>query len=142
MSSSRFVSLRSLWPQKYVITQSPSSRVGRLFSTSRLCEIRQVLMDELHGHRSLSDRRGDPLDRAMTGVPCREDAGYAGLECMGTSVELPRRPESAVREIAVCEDEPAVVPSEDVLQPLGVGLRPDQDEKTVGPQRLVHRFSA
>ena len=49
----------------------------------------QILVDELHDHGTLPDCRCHALDRPVTHIPCREDAGYAGLEQEGIPVEMP-----------------------------------------------------
>jgi len=40
----------------------------------------QILMHDLHDHCPPPDRRCHALDRPVAHIPCREDAGYAGLE--------------------------------------------------------------
>src|SRR5437016_4610451 len=49
----------------------------------------QILMDELHGHRALTDSGGHAFNRAMPYVTHREKTGNIGLEQERIPVEHP-----------------------------------------------------
>src|SRR5277367_488145 len=88
--------------------------------------LREVLVDERHGHRALADGAGHALDRARAHVAGHKDAGHACLEHVRVAVEWPVRP----LHVVAGEDEAARVALDDAGQP--VGARSGADEHEAG----------
>src|SRR5207302_8036807 len=102
------------WPRNQVIWSSGRSANAGTRSSSNLSTIylylAQILMDELHGHRPLTDSRGHAFHRAMPYVTYREKTGNIGLEQEGIPVEHPPFGSLAVSyEIGTRQDEATFV---------------------------------
>src|ERR671932_68342 len=100
------------------------------------CDMRgafgQVPMHRPDRHRALADGLGDALDGLVAYVAHCEHTRQAGLERQRRAGERP-----CLRgNIVARQDEAAVVPLEDIAQPLGARLGPDQDEHRRGGRHL------
>src|SRR3712207_4500538 len=95
-------------------------------------DLPQVLVDELDGDRAFPDGGGAPFYRAVSHVPGDEDAGDAGLQEKGITVQSPAFGTFPVsRQVGAGEYEAPLVATNDAGQPVGVGGGTYEDEERV-----------
>src|SRR6202040_4255157 len=88
----------------------------------------QVLMDELHRHRSLADSRSHPLHRTMPHITNGKETGDIGLEQKRIAVERPSlRPLPVMHKIRTSQNESAFVALHHTSQPIGSRQCSDED---------------
>src|SRR5271166_1784234 len=76
-------------------------------------------MDELHRHRSFTDSGSDPFYGTMAHIAYRKDAGNIGLQQERIAVECPSfRALPVTYKIGTCQQETALVPLDEVRQPI------------------------
>ncbi len=90
----------ALQPEVRSVTWSSSGwqqRFSRAFG-------REVLMHQAHRRRAVTDGRGDPLDRPVAGVSCREDAcGVPEVVLADAGIEAVKIPPRSPRANAYAE---------------------------------------
>src|ERR1700722_9251243 len=98
-------------------------------------------MDELHGYRTLADSRSDTLHRAMTHVADGEDSGNIRLEQEWIPVKRPAFGTLPVaNQIGSGQDKTAIVPLNQVSEPVGAGKCADKNENRTRRHPL-HRIA-
>src|SRR5829696_4198437 len=91
---------------------------ARLFGSAHAnCGGREVLVDELHGHRSFAHGGGTAFGRAGADVAGREDAGNARLEQVVGAGRIAGK------------DEPVGGARNGVVEPLRARLRAEEEEE-------------
>src|SRR5258708_14616449 len=94
----------------------PGREVVLIFRSLHFAEI---LMDELHRHRSLTDSGSDALDGAVAYIANGKDTGHVGFEQERISVKPPSlRPLPVANKIGTGQKETALVPFDEVSQPI------------------------
>src|SRR5712692_11940352 len=89
----------------------------------------QVLMDELHRHRSFADTGSYAFYRTMAHITNGKNAGSIGLEQERISVECPSlRTFPIAYKIRAGQQETALVPLDHIGQPIRARQCPDKDE--------------
>src|SRR5713226_119842 len=79
----------------------------------------QILMDELHRHRSFTDSGSHPFYRTVADIANGKDAGNIGLKQERISVERPSLRALAVTyKVRPGQQETALVPLDDTRQPI------------------------
>ena len=77
-----------------------------MLEVSIMSDLAQVLMDELDGDGSFANTRGDPFYGSVAHIADGENAGDAGFEQSGVSIERPALgPFSVFHQIGAGEDE-------------------------------------
>src|SRR5437868_3832182 len=104
-------------------------------------DLRQTAVDQCHGHGSLADGRGAPLDRSMPHITRREETGQVGLERQRLALQRPPSEEPlSSGEIAPRYQISAVV-ALDCKRPDRLGARDasDGDEQRIGRKSFRKR---
>src|SRR3984885_16322282 len=84
-------------------------------------------MDELNRHRSFTDSGSHPLYRAVAHITHGKNAGNIGLEQEGVTVERPAFWMLPVTyKIGAGQQESALVPLDDIRQPIRPRQRPNE----------------
>src|SRR5271157_1980846 len=92
----------------------------------------QVLMDELHRHRSFADTRSDPLHRTMPYIAHREDARNVGLEQEWITLEHPALGALSVADqIGAGQEEAPLVSLHQISQPVRARQGSNKDEHRI-----------
>src|SRR5207244_9339986 len=79
----------------------------------------QILMDELHRHRSLADSGSHALYGTMAHIAYGKDAGNIGFEQERISVEPPSLSALPVTDkVRASQEETSFVPHNDIRQPV------------------------
>src|SRR3954454_20033838 len=112
----------------------PSSGVmaaGDYARSARCQELVEPTMHERDRHRTVADRAGHPLGRAVADVARREQAGDAGLEREGVPGERPvGRPLAVGEQVGAGEDVARrVEPDAGVPGPAGAGRSAQAEEE-------------
>src|SRR6185312_4511793 len=92
-------------------------------------DLAQILMDELHCHRSFAHSRCNALDRPVAHVTHGENPGYVRLQQKRVALQRPASgPCSVPKKIRPGQDEPAIVALHHVGQPVGARQSADKDK--------------
>ena len=120
---------------------SMSDRDGGLFRPpARMQPVRRELaVEELNGHRALSDGRPHALDGTVSNVAGRKNPWKARLEEKRAAIGRPR---VVAPKICSCEDETVRVPLDLWWQPLGVRSGSDHKEEPISVDGLLASLRA
>src|ERR1700722_974506 len=106
-------------------------------SVIRSLNLAQILMDELHGHRSLTDSGGYPFYRTVAHVANRENSGNICLQQKRVAVESPSFGMLPIpEEVGTSQQETAFVPFDERSEPLSARQCTNKDEHRTGRHAL------
>src|SRR6266436_232886 len=97
----------------------------------------QVLMHKLHDDGAFANAGSDTLHGAVAHIANDKNTGDVSFEQSRIAVERPgRRPLAVTNQVGAGEDEAAIVALDQVAEPFGAGLRPDENKEAGSGQLL------
>src|SRR5207249_4152322 len=117
--------------------RSANAGMRRRSDRSTISDFAQILMDELHGHRSFADSRGHSFDRTVPHIADGKYTWNVGFEQERISFKRPSLGPLAVSyQVGTRQYKAAFVAQNNIGKPFRSWQRTDKDEHGRGGHRL------